>query len=417
MNKIIRVVVFWIFFCSIFMTLEKALFNRNEVNSVWGKIENTEIDILLMGNSHLYTSINAKVLSDATGLEIDCLGSGSQYMEQTLENLKVVLKYQRPQYIILETFCVYDDTKDKMQSESIGLMLRNSDGVEKYWYKFQSVLNTYKMKDVCTAMFQLVRPTEMWSRFEKFPKRKDYIKDLNGYRGAKSKALVHQDMEEIQSKYNAIYQKGEKSSLTDYNEKALREFLELTNEKDIEVWMYKGPTTRTVYAKQALAMEEICREYDNVMYIDDMHMVLTEIGLNEDDWYDTGHLNRAGGEKVTRFYGTLLAERLGVDLNWNDAFTYSGEEVTELSEGNYLYKMNNYSNNCLYQFKLYVDGELLDVQDYSENNTYECEYDARSSDVVNIRCSMIPMEDIELGDKSENRIYYTFMKQNDCVIE
>lgn len=417
MNKIIRVVGFLVLFCSIFMILEKTFFNRNEVNSVWGKLENTEIDILLMGNSHLYTSLDAKVLSDATGLEIDCLGSGSQYMEQTLENLKVVLKYQKPKFIILETNCFYGDSRDKMWGESFGLMLQNTDGVNNFWYKVQSVLKTYKMQDIGTALFQLVRPTETWSRFEDFSKRKEYIEDMNGYRGAKSKALVYQKMDEVQSEYLERYQRGEKLSLTDYNEQALREFLELTNKNDIEVWMYKGPTTRASYAKHALIAEDICREYDNVIYIDDMHAVLTEIGLDENDWYDSGHLNRAGGEKVTRFYGTLLAERLGVDLSWNDVFAYSGEAVTALGYGNYLYEMNNYSNNCLYQFKLYVDGELLDVQDYSKNNTYECEYDAQSSDSVKVYCAMIPVEDAALRDKSVNRIYVSFMKQNDCIIE
>ena len=109
MKKIIHVIGFLIVFCFTFMIIEMLLFNRNDVNSVWGKIEDTEIDILLMGKSHIYTSLNAEVLSEATGLEIDCLASGSQYMEQTLENLKVVLKYQVPKYIVLETNCFCSD--------------------------------------------------------------------------------------------------------------------------------------------------------------------------------------------------------------------------------------------------------------------------------------------------------------------
>lgn len=413
----LRAISFVIVFCILFLCCEKLFFNKNDVNSVWGKLDNTDIDILIMGNSHAYTSLNAKALSDAIGLEVDLLGSSSQYMEQTLENLKVVLQYQTPKYIVLETNCSYGDRKESMRGEFMGMMLQNSDGIKNYWYKLQSVVRTYKLTDVFTGMFQLVRPVDMWTRWSRFPDKDNYIADANGFRGTTTTAVVERSMQDVQDEYMQIYEAGKRTPLTDYNERALREFLQLAQDNGIEVWMYKGPTTRAEYARHALEIEDVCRNYSNVTYIDDMHAVIAEIGLGQSDWYDTGHVNRAGAGKVTRYYGELIAERLGVDLDWNASYEYCGEKIKQTEAGTYQYTMENYSEECLYQFKLYVDGKLQEVQDYSTNNVYECAYDARTSESCTVYCSMIPTGDAELGDGSESRIYTAFMKQNDCVIE
>ncbi|MBO5068958.1 MAG: hypothetical protein J6C37_01135 [Roseburia sp.] len=370
-----------------------------------------------MGNSHAYTSLDAAVLSQAAGLDVELLGSPSQYMEQTLENLKVVLNYQSPKYIILEINALYGDNKEKMQGESRGFQLQNSDGIENYCYKFQSVVNTYKPVDVLTAMFQLVRPVNMWTRWEKFSERKDYIKDANGFRGTGSFAVLSIEMQEFQDAYQSKYFEGKKTELTDYNEAAFRDFLNLAQKNNIEVWIYKAPTTRTAYAGYTCAVEEICRDYENVAYIDDMHMVAADIGLTGGDWYDSGHLSRSGAGKVTQYYGQLMAERFGRTADFASAFAYQTETVAENPDGTYSYAMKNYSKDCLYQFKMYVDGILQDVQEYSEKNVYECEYDIRINQNCQIYCSMIPGRDADLGDNSASRIYLSFMKQNECVIE
>lgn len=418
-KKIVRAISFGVVFCMLFITCEKVFFNRNEVNSVWEKIQNPkeDIDVLIMGNSHAYTSLDAKVMSQATGLDVELLGSSSQYMEQTLENLKVVLRYQTPKCIILEANAAYADSRENLQGDSIGLQLQNTDGIQNYWYKFQSVVQTYKTKDILTGMFQLVRPVNTWTRWGKFKTRNNYIKDYNGYRGTDTFALNEMDMFDLQEEYKERTRSGQNMELTEYNKKALQEFFSLTADNNIPVWLYKSPTTRTGYANYMLAVEEIAKEYDNVVYIDDFHTIMDDLELNQGSWYDTGHLNRMGAEKVTRYYTQLLSARLNTTVDWNNVYGYSGESVTETASGTYLYTMDNYEKDCLYQFKLYVDGQLVEVQDYSDKNSYETSYDVTTSNEAVIYCAMIPNEDAELGDKSENRIYLKLMMQNDCVIE
>lgn len=416
-KDILRATTFVVVFCILFMVCERELFNKNEVSSVWSKLDDTEIDVLIMGNSHVFTSLDAKVLSDATGLDIELLGSPAQYSEQTLENLKVVLQYQQPKYIILEMNCFYGDTRDQMKNDFRGLMIQNTDGIEDYRYKLESVYRTYGTEDIFTNTFQIFRSVDMWKRWENFEERDNCIENANGYQAKEGLATVLMDLGALKDEYSQHHEAGTAIPLEDYNESALREMLQLAEENDIEVWMYKGPTTKAEYAECGLAIEEICKDYPNVAYIDDMHLSLTSIGLGTEDWYDWEHLNRQGAEKVTRYYAEMMAERLGVSLHWDEVFAYRTEDVQPAENGTYLYAMKNYSEQCLYQYELYVDGKLEDVQKYSPDNIYECTYDIRNSESCELYCSMIPAEDAALGDESESRIYLPFMKYNTCVIE
>lgn len=413
----IRAISFCIIFCALFMLCEKIFFSRNEICSTWEKVQNVDnVDVLVMGSSRAFTSIDADAMSQALGLDVEILGSSSQYMVQTLNNLKVVLDYQNPRLIVLEAYSIFSDGEE-LRQEKKGMIFQNSDGIENYFRKFQSLSNILDWKDIPSGMFQLLRSTNTWSRFSDFKDREEYISDANGYRARAKYARLVTDMENVQEAYNIKYAESEVEKLPPDNVYALKEFLTLTEKKGIDVWIYKSPTTVSQEASFMRAVEQICSDYGNVSYIDDLNKVAADIGISSGDWYDSGHLNRSGAEKVTVYYGNLMAERFGIDADWDRPFAYRTENVVKNADGKYSYTMENYSKDCLFQFELYSDGELIDVQDYSENNTYVCEYDVRTDAQMKLYCSMIPSDDAELGDRSENRIYISFMSQNDCVIE
>lgn len=416
-RNFLRATVFAVVFCIVFLACDKLFYDNNEVNSTWGKLDNTKIDVLFMGNSHIDTSLDAKVLSDTTGLEIRALSSSAQNMEQTLANLKVLLKYQKPERIVLEVFAVQINNKEEMQTEGLGKMLRNTDGIENYWYKLQSVLQTYWPKNIMTAMFQLTRPIDMWSRWTDFAHNKEYRVDANGFQDRDTYALVTKDMTAFAEEYIERYEQGNKGGMAEYSREAFEEFLAITQENGIEVWIYKGPTTRSSYADTMVTVEEICKDYSHVTYIDDMHREMNTIGLGQDDWYDTGHLNRVGSEKVTRYYGELLAQRMGITLNWDAPFAYYGETAEQTEEGKYRYTMENYSPDCLYKFVLRKNYKALETQEFSENNSFECDIELGTSENYRLDCIMIPKSDATLGEESENKLKYTFMTLNDCVID
>lgn len=402
-------------FAIIFIILELNFFSKSGVSSVWGAIQNPNenMDVLVMGNSHAYTGLDTNALSQALGKNIQILGSGSQNMPVTYENLKVLLNYETPEYIILECFSAINNTKEYLQGDSRGLLIQNCDGIENYCYKADAVMNTFSWNTIPEGMFQLCRPVNMWTRWKLVDGYR--TDEVCGYRKREKYIDDAVDLKQIQNKCKESSLK--KMSLSEYNEKALKQFLELTNKKGIKVWIYKAPTLKPELSGYVEEIRAISSEYDNVDYVDDMQLVMTDIGLDVSDFYDTGHMNRSGAEKFTQYYGRIIQERLKISGNWDGVFAYESENVEKMADGKYRYSMKNYSNECLYRFRLNVNDEIVDETDYSENNTYFSEYDVRENEEVKLYCSMIPKTDAEAGDRSEARIWLPFMQKSECVIE
>ena len=74
--------------------------------------------------------------------------------------------------------------------------------------------------------------------------------------------------------------------------------------------------------------------------------------------------------------------------------------------------MNYYYENTLYRFELMDGKELLDKQDFSEDNTYHTDVDIDETG-YKLYCTMVPEDDAD-GD---TKIRLQFMKKNDCVLE
>jgi len=66
--------------------------------------ENNDIDILLVGNSHLYTGINPKNLSTALGCNAFILASPGTHVDDHYYVIKEAIKVKKPKLVVLETY-------------------------------------------------------------------------------------------------------------------------------------------------------------------------------------------------------------------------------------------------------------------------------------------------------------------------
>jgi len=73
-------------------------------NSFYEFTKNNNVDILLLGNSHLYTGINPKTLSAALGVNSFILASPGTHIIDTYFSLKEALKITKPKIVIIETY-------------------------------------------------------------------------------------------------------------------------------------------------------------------------------------------------------------------------------------------------------------------------------------------------------------------------
>jgi len=73
-------------------------------NSFYEFTKNNNVDILLLGNSHLYTGINPKTLSAVLGVNSFILASPGTHIIDTYFSLKEALKITKPKIVIIETY-------------------------------------------------------------------------------------------------------------------------------------------------------------------------------------------------------------------------------------------------------------------------------------------------------------------------
>ena len=83
------------------------LTNNHEIaswNAFYDFTENNEVDVLLIGNSHLYTGINPNHLSCLLGANCFIIASSGGPIIDTYYNLKEALKRSNPKLIVVETY-------------------------------------------------------------------------------------------------------------------------------------------------------------------------------------------------------------------------------------------------------------------------------------------------------------------------
>lgn len=123
---IIRTISFSIVMIIILVGLEKIFFNSAAVCDTWEDIQNpmeSDPDILFLGNSHIYTSINPEIINESTGLKVEILGSASQNSIITLSNLEIALRYKKPKCIILEANVILSDNMEELINEKRGYII------------------------------------------------------------------------------------------------------------------------------------------------------------------------------------------------------------------------------------------------------------------------------------------------------
>ena len=99
----------------------KGYFNadqkNNHIRKKWASFydytQQKQVDVVILGNSHVLTGIDPFVLSDATSSVCFMLGnSGTNIMDAWFQ-LGGVLKQTKPKLVVLETYCINNTNRPK----------------------------------------------------------------------------------------------------------------------------------------------------------------------------------------------------------------------------------------------------------------------------------------------------------------
>lgn len=294
MKKVIKYIIFIIIFIVIFNMLTLLFVRKGngygtDVLNFYSQDRNS-IDILFLGSSHAYSAFNPYLLEEETGLNGYNFSTQQQPIWITYYYLKEALKYQQPKYVVLEVHMaivgnqeyaleqVNRDAIDKMRISTNKINAINS-SVEKedrVYYYFNIMKYHYRYKELNSSDFKTVFL--------------NYSIDNKGYTPLDETDYIFNK--------NSIKYSDEIDKIYDKNELYLNEIVKLTKENNIKLIFVKTPT---IYNEEEYKKLNYLKEYakgNNILFFDYISNIDC-LNLENNDFYDSGHLNKNGSQKFS----------------------------------------------------------------------------------------------------------------------
>ena len=143
MRRIVAFIVIVFIFAGILDTYTGRVAYDGPHSELWRQVCNDkEIDMLFLGNSHAYTSVDTKLLTEVYGIEVDTLSASSCSFKESYEAFNCLLKYTKPKYIVIEMYSVLSDSLGNQQTTGRAYMYQHLDGLSNYAIK--ASINVFK---------------------------------------------------------------------------------------------------------------------------------------------------------------------------------------------------------------------------------------------------------------------------------
>lgn len=270
-------------------------------------------DVVFVGDCELYENISPVVLWEEYGINSYIRGTAQQLIWQSYYLMEDTLQYEKPDVIVFNVLAM---KYDEPQKETYNRM--TIDGMRWSPAKVGSILASMtEEEEFLDYVFPLLRYHSRWNELTEEDIKYFWNRDKvthNGYymRVDTLPATTFPDPKPL-----ADYTFGENAYLY------LDKMVELCKKNDVELVLVKAPCLYPHWYEQWDAqMEEYAKEngvkyYNLIDDIDAMGIDFTK------DTYDAGlHLNLSGAEKMSHFFGKILAE----DCNLENR---RGEEALE----------------------------------------------------------------------------------------
>lgn len=419
-RDVIACAVFCLILCVTLMGLNSLCYDDETVCTTWDRIAKGDgPDLLIMGNSHAFTSLIPDIISQSTGISCGTLGSSSEIMPLTLENLRTVLSVYTPRMILLEAHPMMNNTDAYLNAKSA--ILGDIDGMPALWNRLRSTQNMLGLDDLPLGISQLFQPAYTWTRWNRAAERvaswgKEETSppfdqyDVRGFRFRNNYTGGTVSPDKIAQYFIEAYENAAPppaSALEPWSEKSFVQFLKLAQQHDIPVMIYKSPilseSRATVNAMRRI--RAIAEDYPCCVFVEDTNASMNRMDLALSDFYDNSHLNRRGAVKFTTWF---LNEKLipnQPEPDYSQVFFYQSESVEPLGDDVYRYRMTAFGEDVLYRFRL--DNKI--IQDWSNVNHIDVALDPEGNGTL--RCEMV-RGDVPPKERSKNLLNLRFMKQN-----
>lgn len=306
MKKLLKTVAFLLCFCAIFLFVQEIFINSmNEEttkNSGFYDMPNNSVDVLFLGSSQMFCSINAQKLTKECGISAFDFGSNSEPLPAVYYYLQEALKYQTPKVVGVEVVEYFDGEINYIKIARSYLTMPLS--LEKY-ESLKTILDGNQKEAALYCFIPLFAYHSLWNQINPVKAAlslvTSYAKTDNSLRG-----FVERDHIEPSEIAYLQDEEGEYVTPNDKGIKAISDIANLCEEKGIKLFFFKAPSnvwTRT----DSKVVKEFMKK--NGLTYFEMNDYLDEIGIDGNtDFYDSGHLNTTGASKATAFMEKYLME-------------------------------------------------------------------------------------------------------------
>lgn len=261
------------------------------------KQEKNSIDILYLGSSHAYSSFNPYLIEEKTKLNGYVFATQQQPLWITYHYLKEALKYQKPKYVVLEVHMAIVQNTDYAEEQV------NRDAIDKMKMSKNKIdaINVSVEKDKMSYYLNIIKYHSRYKELNGIDFKTvffNYTINNKGYTSLPDENYI------FEYDNNMIIEDTLK--ISDKNEIYLNKIIKLTKDNNIQIILVKTPTKYTEEEYKKLNYVNGIADENKIPFINYIQNI-NDLDLDfEKDFYDGGHLNGKGSDKLSTTFSKLI---------------------------------------------------------------------------------------------------------------
>ncbi len=251
--------------------------------------ERNSVDMVFVGSSHQYCSVDTNILNDEYGFNSMLLSSSSQNFKSSYFAVMEAIRLQHPQTIVLEMHaaCLETDEQTKMEKHVLLDSMPNLSPVK--WEAVRATGDPLYYYYYPISVFHEAWMDFKWSHLV-LPEMK------LGDRTYSFKSTEHVELEDL-----PVVPEDQAAEMSEPMQFWLEKIISACRENDVELVMYTVPYQAEAEEQMAFnGLYTLAAEY-GLSYFNLFHEI-DDIGIDiSSDFKDAGHFNCRGQEKFTRY--------------------------------------------------------------------------------------------------------------------
>lgn len=272
--------------------------------------KNKDFDVVFIGDCEVYENFSPVTLWQEYGINSYIRGSADQYIWQSYYLLEDILRYDTPEVVV---YNVLPMNTDKSNSEAYNRM--TIEGMEWSMAKVNSIKASMTEEEhFLDYVFPILRYHSRWSELTWDDVKYMFTSKKVSHNGYYMRVDVKPAENVPKGRPLADYSFGDNAW------KYLEMMTKLCEEKGITLVLIKAPSLYPYWYDEWDAQIVEYAEANDLLYINFLNHI-KDAGIDfTTDTYDAGlHMNLYGAEKLSRYFGRILSEDLGVADRRGDA--------------------------------------------------------------------------------------------------